>query len=120
MDQKIVSVQQNEPNYRSIEKKLRRAEFLCETTRMLCSSTPLSVTLVKALEMSKDVLGEIAFLMLIDENGELRVEKAASQISAELLQSRISIINARQRGFHRQLQKLMEDGKSVFISICTP
>ena len=97
-----------------LEKKIHRAEFLVETARILSSTDTLDAMLSEAVAKSRGVLGDIAFVILMDE-GRPRLQCATSKDPENLIRALISVVNSRSQILQRQLQRILESGETLFI-----
>ena len=97
-----------------LEERIARAEFLFEATRRLSFSNSLPQMLNEAVTLSQDVLGDTAFVILMDGD-QPRLQCATSRNYEQLTQSLISIINSRPPELEILLQGLLAGGEALFI-----
>jgi diguanylate cyclase (GGDEF)-like protein len=97
-----------------LEERIARAEFLFEATRRLSFSNSLPQMLNEAVTLSQDVLGDTAFVILM-EGDQARLQCATSKNYGQLTQSLISIINSRPPELEILLQTLLAGGEALFI-----
>jgi diguanylate cyclase (GGDEF)-like protein len=97
----------------SLQERMRRAEFLFETTRILSSSQSLPEMLNQAVARSQEVLGETAMLILLEPTP--RLQSVLSKNHDQVLQLLTYIINTRPAELDAVLQKLLASSEPLFI-----
>lgn len=98
----------------AFEDRVRRAEFLFETIRILSSLNPMHDALSQVLDRSKNVLGDTAFLLLFDSE-RLEVEHVLSNRPEQLRRLLISLVNSGPDGLKAELWKFLKEGQTLFV-----
>src|SRR5438874_11685102 len=62
-----------------LEEQVHRAELLSDLIRLFSSSLQIDELLDRVVSKSTEVLGDTSFIVLSGENGQLRLESAASK-----------------------------------------
>jgi diguanylate cyclase (GGDEF)-like protein len=96
-----------------LEERTRRAEFLFETTRILSSSQSLPEMLDQVVARSKEVLGETAFLVMLEPTP--RLQSVASSNHDQVLQLLTFIINSRPTDLNALLEKVLISPQPLYI-----
>jgi diguanylate cyclase (GGDEF)-like protein len=97
-----------------LEKKVQRAEFLVETARIFSSSDTQEAMLKEVIAKTKGVLGDLAFVVLMDE-GQPHLQCATATDPEHLIRILISVMNLRPQILERHLQRILKSGETLFI-----
>jgi diguanylate cyclase (GGDEF)-like protein len=76
-----------------LEEQVHRAELLSDLIRLFSSSIQIDELLDRVVSKSTEVLGDIAFIVLSGEGGQVRLESAFSKDRDRLVKMLISTVN---------------------------
>jgi diguanylate cyclase (GGDEF)-like protein len=76
-----------------LEEQVHRAELLSDLIRLFSSSLQTDDLLDRVVSKSTDVLGDISFIVLSGENGQIRLESAFSKDHDRLVKMLITTVN---------------------------
>jgi diguanylate cyclase (GGDEF)-like protein len=100
-----------------LEDQVHRAELLSELIRLFSTSLRIDELLDRVVSKSTDVLGDIAFIVLSGENGQIRLESAFSKDRDRLLKMLITTVNFGDEALRgEQLSDVLKQRQPVVIS----
>src|SRR5260370_20804083 len=76
-----------------LEEQVHRAELLSDLIRLFSSSLQIEDLLDRVVSKSTDVLGDLSFIVLSGENGQIRLESAFSKDHDRLVKMLITTVN---------------------------
>jgi diguanylate cyclase (GGDEF)-like protein len=76
-----------------LEEQVHRAELLSDLIRLFSSSIQIDELLDRVVSKSTEVLGDIAFIVLSGEGGQIRLESASSKDRDRLVKMLITTVN---------------------------
>jgi two-component system cell cycle response regulator len=86
-----------------LEEQVHRAELLSDLIRLFSSSLQIDDLLDRVVSKSTEVLGEISFIVLSGENGQIRLESAFSKDHERLVKMLITTVNFGSEGLNAEL-----------------
>src|SRR5215831_7792027 len=99
-----------------LEDQVRRAQFLGEMVRLFSSSHQPNEIVEKVAAKSTEVLGETAFVVLVNDANQLRVDAAYSKNPESLVKMLMTAVNLAPQGLNTSVfGEVIEGRKPVLI-----
>src|SRR5262245_39872293 len=86
-----------------LEEQVHRAELLSELIRLFSSSLQIDELMERVVSKSTEVLGDMSFIVLMAESGQLKLEAAFSRDQERLVKMLITTVNLSERALKSDL-----------------
>jgi diguanylate cyclase (GGDEF)-like protein len=98
-----------------LEDQVRRAQFLGEMVRLFSSSHQPDDIVEKVAAKSTEVLGETAFVVLVNDVNQLRVDAAHSKNPESLIKMLMTVMNLAPQGLTTEAFREVIEGKKAIL-----